>query len=94
VIWFHLHLRGGKIEMRNYRNAVAALVLALVFSTSAFAGIIHTDKTPPPPTTNGEIHTDATGGEIPNGEAVSTPEATDTIMEAALNLLQSLLTLF
>jgi hypothetical protein len=82
--------------MRNYRNAVAALVLALVLSTSAFAGEIHTGVAPPPPpvTTNGEIHTDATGGEIQTGEAVSTPEATDTIMEAALNLLQSLLTLF
>jgi hypothetical protein len=82
--------------MRNYRKVVATLVLALTLSMSAFAGEIHTNVTSPTPTpaANGEMHTGVTNGEIQTGEAVSTPEATDIMTEAALNLLQSLLTLF
>jgi type IV secretory pathway VirB6-like protein len=80
--------------MKNYRNAVAASVLALVLSVSAFAGEIHTDVAPPtPPPANGEMHTGATDSVIQTGEAASTPEA-DAMTETALNLLQSLLSLF
>lgn len=71
--------------MKTYRNAVAALVLTFVLSTTAFAGVIHTDVIAPPPTANGVIHT---------GEAVSTPEAADTVTRIALNLLQSMLSMF
>jgi hypothetical protein len=75
--------------MKSYRNAVAALVLAFVFSASAYAGdgVIHTDRTPPPPPppvqADGVIHTDI---------AAPAPEG-DSLTEIALNLLQSVLSL-
>ena len=81
--------------MRKYRNAVAALVLALVFAAPALAddGIMVTDKTPPPPppassqraATDGIIYTDSTE---------SAPGVVDSATETALTLLQSVLTLF
>jgi hypothetical protein len=80
--------------MRNYRNAVAALVLALVFAAPAFAddGIMSTDKTPPPPppassqmAMDGIIYTDS---------AESAPGVVDSATETALTLLQRMLTLF
>jgi hypothetical protein len=40
------------------------------------------------------MHTGATGGEMQTGEAASTPGAADTVTEIALNLLQSVFTLF
>jgi hypothetical protein len=86
--------------MKSYRNALAALVLAIVFSTSAFAGdgIIWTDRTPPPPppSTNGIIHMDTTppqaDGVIWTDGTASTSEG-DTLTEIALTLLQSVLSL-
>ena len=75
--------------MKSYRKAIAALVLAFVFSTFAFAndGIIHTDRTPPPPPppvqAEGIIHTDI---------AAPVPEE-DTLTEITLSLLQTLITL-
>ena len=75
--------------MKSYRNALAALALAFVFSTSAFAGdgIIHTDRTPPPPPplvqAEGIIHTDI---------AAPMPEE-DSLTEIALSLMQTLITL-
>jgi hypothetical protein len=73
--------------MKSYRNALAALALALVFSTSAFAGdgIIWTGiaTPPPPPPADGIIWT---------GIAAPTPE-TDVVTEIALDVLQNLLTL-
>ena len=73
--------------MNSYRNAFATLILAFVFSTSAFAeeGILHTEKTPPPPPpqVQGTIHTGVTPG---------TPEE-DTLTEIALSLLQALIPL-
>lgn len=91
--------------MKNCRNGAAALVLALVLSTSAFAGEIHTGiaAPPPPPAANGEmhtgvtdggIHTGATDGVMQTGAAASTPQATDSVTEIALGLLQSLMNLF
>jgi hypothetical protein len=75
--------------MKSYRNAFAALLLAIVFSTSAFAdeGVIHTEKTPPPPPptiqVNGVIHTE-----------ISSPDPEGGVLtETALNLLQNLLML-
>ena len=73
--------------MKNYRNALAALVLAIVFSTSAFAGdgVIYTEKTPPPPPpqATGVIYTEITS---------PAPEE-DALTEIALTLLQSVLSL-
>ena len=86
--------------MKSYRNALAALVLAFVFSTSAFAGdgIIWTGLTPPPPPqASGVIYTDRTpppqtDGIIWTGKATSTPKG-DALTEIALTLLQSVLSL-
>jgi hypothetical protein len=72
--------------MKSYRNAVAALILAFVFSTSAFAddGLIWIDRTPPPPPpTNGVLWTD---------KAAPVSEE-DTLTEIALGLLQTLIPL-
>ncbi|HEX7956425.1 MAG TPA: hypothetical protein VF508_05765 [Pyrinomonadaceae bacterium] len=82
--------------MKSYRNATAALALTLVLASSAFAGVMHTDGAPAPPSTstaNGEMQTGATEGEIHTGDAASTSEAADAVTVAALNLLQSVLTL-
>ena len=71
--------------MKSYRNAIAALALAFVFSTSTFAeGVIWIDRTPPPPpSTNGVIWMEA---------ADPTPEE-DILTEITLNLLQTLIPL-
>ncbi|HEY9401761.1 MAG TPA: hypothetical protein VIQ24_03640 [Pyrinomonadaceae bacterium] len=75
--------------MKSYRNAIAALVLALVFSTSAFGGdgVIYTDKTPPPPPppaqAEGVIYTDIAAPVLEE----------DTLTEIALTLLQTLIPL-
>ena len=75
--------------MKRFRNAIAALLLAIVFSTSAYAdgGVIHTEKTPPPPPPpvqgGGVIHTEI---------AAPTPES-DALTEITLSLLQNLVML-
>jgi hypothetical protein len=75
--------------MKSYRNAIAALVLAMVFSTSALAGdgVLWTDRTPPPPPppvqADGVLWTDI---------AAPAPE-TDALTEMALSLLQTLIPL-
>jgi hypothetical protein len=75
--------------MKSYRNAIAALVLAVVFSTYAFAGdgIIHTDRTPPPPPPPAQAE-----GVIWTDIAAPVPEE-DTLTEIALTLLQTLIPL-
>jgi hypothetical protein len=85
--------------MKSYRNALAALALAFVFSTSAFAeGIMHTDRTPPPPPpqASGIMHTDRTtsqaDGVILTGIADPALE-TDTLTEITFSLLQTLIAL-
>lgn len=84
--------------MKSYRNAVAALLLALVLATSAFAGEIHTGITDPDPqptpAASGEVQTGATDGEIQTGVAPSAPDATDTVTGVALSLLQGVFSLF
>ena len=75
--------------MKSYRKAIAALALAFVFSTSAYAGegVIHTDRTPPPPPpplAEGVIHTDI---------AAPAPEEENILTEIALSLLQTLIPL-
>jgi hypothetical protein len=74
--------------MKNYRNALTALVLAFVFSAPAFAeGIIWTERTPPPPppTQAEDI--------IWTGIANPAPEEEDTLTEITLSLLQTLIPL-
>jgi hypothetical protein len=75
--------------MKNYRNAIAALVLAFVFSTSTFAGdgVIWTDRTPPPPPPPAQAE-----GVIWTDIAAPVPEE-DALTEMALTLLQTLMPL-
>ncbi|MDQ1591617.1 MAG: hypothetical protein QOG71_2244 [Pyrinomonadaceae bacterium] len=75
--------------MKSYRNAIAALVLAFVFTTSAFAGdgVIYTDRTPPPPSPPAQAE-----GVIYTDKAAPVPEE-DTLTEIALTLLQTLIPL-
>ena len=73
--------------MKSYRNAIAALVLAFVFSTNAFAnaGVLWTEKTPPPPPpTNGVIWTESAA---PASEEDSLTEITITLLQTLLPLL-------
>jgi hypothetical protein len=75
--------------MKSYRTAIAALVLAFVFSTSAFAGdgVIWTDRTPPPPPPPAQAE-----GVIWTDIAAPVPEEY-TLTEIALTLLQTLIPL-
>ena len=76
--------------MKNYRNALAALVLAFVFSTPAFGeGILWTEKTPPPP----PAPTQADSVIWTDIAAPTSEEEEDTLTEIALNLLQALIPL-
>lgn len=71
--------------MKSYRNAIAALVLAFVFSTSANAeGVMWTEKTPPPPPTNGAIWT---GEPSPASEEDNLTEITLTLLQTLIPLL-------
>lgn len=77
--------------MKNLRQLCAACVLALTFSLPAFAGVMSTTVAPPPPpaetTLAGDMSTTvATAG---NEEA----SVIDSATEAALNVLQSVLSL-
>jgi hypothetical protein len=74
--------------MKSYRNALAAVILAFVFFTSATAntGVMWTEKTPPPPPppqATGIMYTDM---------ADPAPED-DDLTEIALTLLQTLIPL-
>jgi hypothetical protein len=75
--------------MKSYRNALAAVVLAFVFSTSTFAddGAMWTGRTPPPPPP--PVQAD---GAMWTGIAAPAPEA-DALTEIALSLLQTLIPL-
>jgi hypothetical protein len=82
--------------MKSYRNAAASLVLTLMLATSAFAGEIHTGLTGPDqqPTPSNTTATATTDGEMQTGGAASIAGATDAATQTALNLLQSVLSLF
>ena len=79
--------------MRNFRNAIAALVLTFVLTAPAFAGIIYTNKPSPPPPPTSATQAGTTDGIIYTGAAESASGATDSVMGVALSLLQNLLTL-
>jgi hypothetical protein len=98
---FTLYPLRVKKEMRNYRNAITALTLALVLTMPAFAGIMHTEKespTPSPvPAVAGIMTTDAPDGEgIMHTEAAESAPSETSLMiaEVAAALVQSVLTLF
>jgi hypothetical protein len=70
----------------NCRKALAAFVLALAFSSSAFAndGVIWPEiapPPPPPPATNGVTHTDV------ETDGIMWPNASDALTDIALTLL-------
>jgi hypothetical protein len=83
--------------MRTLRQLSVALVFALALTVPALAGDIETGKTQPPPsnqttaTTEGQIET-TVAGQIETGSSEAT--AADSATEIALNLLQSVLSLF
>jgi hypothetical protein len=82
--------------MKTLRQLSVALVFALALTVSAFAGDIETGKTQPSPspattTAQGDIQTTVTGQEE-TGSSEAT--AADSAAKIALNLLQSVLTLF
>jgi hypothetical protein len=79
--------------MKTLRQFCVVVVFTLALTTSAFAGEIEITKTspPPPPTAHGDIQTGVMGQEETGSGEVS---ATDSATEVALNLLQSVLSLF
>ena len=84
--------------MKTLRQLCVASVFIFALAVPAFAGEIQIGVAPPPPsqpaqtaTANGEIQIGLTGQEeTGSGEAT----ATDSATEIALNLLQSVLSLF
>ena len=76
----------------NCRKALVALVLVLAFSSAAFAGdgVIWPDKTPPPPPPPA---TRPAGTTSADGYVQTGFIATDSVTEAALTLIQIVLTL-
>jgi len=76
--------------MRKLRKLSIALVVTLMLSAPAFAGTIGTSPEPPPEPPSAT----ATGiiGTVPIAESVAAPN--NPIVDLALNLLQSALSLF
>ena len=82
--------------MKNgYGKALCTSVLVLVLASSAFAGDIQYPVAPPSPApATGDIQYPTTSNNLtPPGAAASVTEV-DTVTRIALNLLQSVLTLF
>jgi hypothetical protein len=81
--------------MKTLRQLLVALVFTLALAIPALAGEMETGRTTPPPTptatTAGEMQTTVTGQEEANSSEAT---ATDSATEFALNLLQSVLSLF
>ncbi len=83
--------------MKNLRQFCGALVFTLALTIPAFAGDIQTGITTPPSqpaqaaTTKGDIQNTITG-QAETGSSEAT--AVDSATEIALNLLQSVLSLF
>jgi hypothetical protein len=78
--------------MRKLRLLSMAILLTLMLSTSGLAGIIETPPAPaPPPEPQQASSTGIT--DTPPSAAPVTP-ATDPVVDVALNLLQSVLSLF
>ena len=77
--------------MKPLRQLCVASAFTIVLAMPAFAGEIETPKASTPPAQAGEIQTGVTGQiETPSSEATVANSAT----QAALSLLQSVLSLF
>jgi hypothetical protein len=77
--------------MKNLRQLSVALAFTFALAIPAFAGEIETTLVPPTAPahiTQGEIHTTVTG------QAEEATAATDSATQVALNILQSVLSLF
>jgi hypothetical protein len=81
----------GEKHMRRFRQLSMAVGLALMLANGAFAGIIGTGPEPPP-----EPPSATAPGSIGTVPSDAQPEvvATDPIVDVALSLLQSALSLF
>jgi hypothetical protein len=81
--------------MKSLRQLCVALVFTFALALPAFAGEISTTVAPPTPaqavTVAGEIHTTITGQEETDSSEAT---AADSATEIALNLFQSVLSLF
>ena len=82
--------------MKTFQRLCAASVLTLMLTLPASAGWISTGVAPPAPSptptaAEGEIHTTVTGQEETGSDEAT---ASDSATEVALNLLQSVLSLF
>jgi hypothetical protein len=77
--------------MRKLRQLSLAVVFALMLANGAFAGIIGTGPEPPP-----EPPSASAPGSIGTAPSDAQPEvvASDPFVDVALNLLQSVLSLF
>ena len=86
--------------MKTLRQLSVALVFALALTVPALAGDIETGITQPPPPSQAQAQTTTTDGDIQTtvaGQAEtgsSETTATGSATEAALSLLQSVLSLF
>lgn len=78
--------------MRKIRLLSMAILLTLMLGTSALAGIIETPPAPAPPPEPQQASSTGIIGGPPNAEPVTL--ATDPVVDIALNLLQSVLSLF
>jgi hypothetical protein len=84
--------------MKKIRQLCACLILALVVTLSAFAGDIPfpgvTNSPPPPPQSLVADDTDTTGATVTGETPAPVVVTLDPMTEAALSLLQSILSLF
>ncbi len=78
--------------MKKLQRLCVVGVFASVLTTTTFAGDIHTGiATPPPPNASSAI----TLGDIGTPGDIQTPQATtDSVEDIALNLLQTMLSVF
>lgn len=76
--------------MKQLKLSLAAIALTLAFTIPAFAGDIQTGFTSPPPPPPAAM----AAGDIETGTTASEATATYSLKEIALDLLQSVLSLF
>ena len=80
--------------MKKLKQLTSAVALILVFTVTAFAGIIETPVVPPPPPPDSSSSI-ATPGDMETPGVTQGPGlASDSVTEVALSLLQSVLSVF
>ncbi len=81
--------------MKKLKQLTSAVALILVFTVTAFAGIIETPAVPPPPPPPDSSSSIATPGDMETPGVTQGPGlASDSVTEVALSLLQSVLSVF